>query len=60
MHSDAPIDLRIKTRELEIVKQCETIAILEVDGHEVTDAKKRLGEMLVSLESMLRSKEAHC
>jgi hypothetical protein len=46
---------RITELELDILRQRETIAKLELMGHEVTDAKKHLGEMLISLAGLQRA-----
>ena len=60
-HSDASIHLlvnaRIEAAEREIARQRDTIEQLEAEGHEVTDAKKHLAEMLASLIASLRPEE---
>ena len=55
---DLPSEAWTNAVELEIVRQRETIAKLELMDHEVTDAKKHLGELLVTLAAIQRARVA--
>jgi hypothetical protein len=50
------LDQEIEEAEAEIKQQKATIAALATEGHEVTDAKKHLGQLLLGLRALIRRK----